>query len=136
MDLILDEAHPRQVTIPLEVICHILCFMSPRDIVRARRLGVSKQLHDVTYDSEIWKTVYANWSTRLPLPPGPFPSQSTQFLEHALVQSERLAQTWTSQPVKTISRVLPLEPDILPQDPVLWTVIRGRWLYLARKDEN
>ncbi|KAF9236739.1 hypothetical protein BU15DRAFT_63783 [Melanogaster broomeanus] len=126
MDFVLDEAHPRKVTIPLEVICHILCFMSPREIVRARR--ISKQLHDVTYDSEIWKTVYANWSTRLPLPAGPFPSQSTRFLEHTLVQSERLAQTWTSQPVKTISRV----PDRLnqmyyPRLHLLWTVVLGRW---------
>ncbi|KAF9232368.1 hypothetical protein BU15DRAFT_67530 [Melanogaster broomeanus] len=101
---------------PLELICHILSFLSPREIVRLRR--TSKQFHDITYNRAIWKTVYAN--APLLRPAGPFPYQSTQFLEHTLIHSERVAQTWTSQPVKTISRVL--EPKIPCEDP-RWTVL-------------
>ncbi|KIJ19574.1 hypothetical protein PAXINDRAFT_8059 [Paxillus involutus ATCC 200175] len=116
----LHDAHPRQVVLPVEVICQILGFLSPREIVRLRT--VSKQFRDIAYDAAIWKTVYTN--ARLPRPPGPFPSQSTQFLEHTLLQSERLAQTWTSCPVKVISRTLgPKLPSQLK-----WSVLDGRWL--------
>ncbi|KAF9243100.1 hypothetical protein BU15DRAFT_59973 [Melanogaster broomeanus] len=116
------DTQPRQVEFPVEVICHILCFMSPREIVRLRR--ISKQFRDITYDRAVWKSVYAN--ARFPRPPGPFAYQSTQFLEHTLVQSERLAQTWTSQPIKVISRTLvpPRFYSVQPQ----WTVLSGRWL--------
>ncbi|KAF9222220.1 hypothetical protein BS17DRAFT_768166 [Gyrodon lividus] len=98
----LYEAYPRQITFPVELICYILGFLGPREIVLLRR--ISKQFRDITYDATIWKTVYAN--ACLPRPPGPFPSQSSQFLEHTLVQSEQLAKTWTSHPIKIISRVL------------------------------
>ncbi|KAF9245403.1 hypothetical protein BU15DRAFT_59002 [Melanogaster broomeanus] len=117
----LSDTQPQQVAFPVEVICHILCFMSPREIVRLRR--ISKQFRDITYDRAIWNTVYAN--ARLPRLPGPFACQSTQFLEHTLVQSERLAQTWTSQPFKVISCTL--EPTGLRSGLDQWTVLSGRW---------
>ena len=47
--------------------------------------------------------MYTN--SRLPRPPGPFPWQSTQFLEHVLIHSARVSQTWTSQPISIVSRV-------------------------------
>ncbi|KAF8838228.1 hypothetical protein BDN67DRAFT_107343 [Paxillus ammoniavirescens] len=116
----LHDAHPPQAVFPVEVICQILGFLSPREIVRLRT--VSKQFRDITYDPAIWKSVYAN--ARLPRPPGPFPSQSTQFLEHTLLQSDRLAQTWTSCPVQVISWTLgPKLPSQLK-----WNVLDGRWL--------
>ncbi|KIJ19575.1 hypothetical protein PAXINDRAFT_96861 [Paxillus involutus ATCC 200175] len=117
----LHDAHPRLVTLPVEVICRILGFLSPREIICLRT--ISKQFRDITYDSAIWKTVYAN--ACLPHPPGPFPSQSTKFLEHTLLQSERLAQTWTSHPVKVISRVL--GPKLSMSQPE-WSVLDGKWL--------
>ncbi|KAF9238513.1 hypothetical protein BU15DRAFT_75210 [Melanogaster broomeanus] len=93
---------PRQVALPTEVICHFLLFLSPREIVRLGQ--ISKHFRDLVYDPVIWKALYA--TARLPRPPGPFPSQSVQFLAYNLVHSERLAETWTSQPVKVISRVV------------------------------
>ncbi|KAF8123242.1 hypothetical protein EV363DRAFT_1356662 [Boletus edulis] len=63
---------------PSEVISHILCFLSPRDVVRLR--VISKQFHDLSYDRALWRTLYRN--ARLPRPPGPFLSQSIQFFEH------------------------------------------------------
>ncbi|KAF9237129.1 hypothetical protein BU15DRAFT_63383 [Melanogaster broomeanus] len=85
---------------------------------------ISKQFRDVTYDPTIWKTVYA--SAPFPRPAGPFPYQSTQFLEHTLIQSERLAQIWTSQPVKATFRVL---APIRSHDSLhwQWNVLSGRW---------
>ncbi|KAF9237127.1 hypothetical protein BU15DRAFT_63381 [Melanogaster broomeanus] len=105
---------------PEEVICHILSFLSPREIVRLRR--TSKQFRDITYDPAIWRTAYAN--APLLRPAGPFPYQSTQFLENTLIHSERVAQTWTSQPIiKAISRVL--GPKVSCDS--LWKVLGGRW---------
>lgn len=49
----------------------------------------------------VWKTIYAN--ARLPRPPGPFPSQSTRFLEQTLIRSERLADCWTTRPIQAVS---------------------------------
>lgn len=49
----------------------------------------------------IWKTIYAN--ARLPRPPGPFPFQSTRFLEQTLLRSERLGEYWTTQPIQAVS---------------------------------
>ena len=65
------------------------------------RLQVSKQFYDLTYDHPTWRMLYKN--ARLPRPPGPFPSQSVQFLEHTLIESERLAHSWTTQPMRDIS---------------------------------
>ncbi|KAG6379434.1 hypothetical protein JVT61DRAFT_11904 [Boletus reticuloceps] len=87
--------------LPSEVISHILCFLSPRDVIRLR--VISKQFHDLSYDRALWRTLYRN--ARLPRPPGPFLSQSVQFFEHTLVQSERLADSWTTQPMEAVSAV-------------------------------
>ncbi|KAF8553689.1 hypothetical protein OG21DRAFT_1497572 [Imleria badia] len=106
--------------LPSEVICHILCFLSPRDIIRLRL--VSKQFYDLTYDLAIWKTLYTN--ARLPRPPGPFPSQTLQFLERTLVQSEWLAHSWTTQPMGDISSVGIRIPGA--SDPPI--IIYGKWL--------
>ncbi|KAF9237130.1 hypothetical protein BU15DRAFT_76238 [Melanogaster broomeanus] len=110
----------RQGDEPVEVICHILSFLSLREIVRLRR--TSKQFRDITYDPAIWKTVYAN--TPLLRPSGPFPYQSAQFLEHTLVQSAKLAQTWASHPVKAISRVVGPKTS---WDILQWSVLGGKW---------
>ncbi|KAF8553890.1 hypothetical protein OG21DRAFT_1497385 [Imleria badia] len=111
--------------LPSEVICHILCFLSPRVVILLRL--VSKQFNNLTYDLAIWRTLYAN--ARLPRPPGSFPSQSVHFLEHTLVESERLAHSWTTQPMEDISSVgIPYTaggsfyPKILPK------IVYGRWL--------
>ncbi|KAF9228255.1 hypothetical protein BS17DRAFT_330283 [Gyrodon lividus] len=117
----LHDTHPGQIAFPAEIICHILCFLSTREIIRLRR--ISKLFRDLTCDPALWKTLYAN--ARLPRPPGPFPSQSTQFLERTLVQSERLALTWASQPIKVTSR--DLVRTQLSASPPQWCVLCGRW---------
>ena len=83
---------------------------------------VSKQLHDLTYDLTIWRALYTN--ARLPRPPGPFPSQTLQFLERTLVQSERLAHSWTTQPMEDVSSVGIRIPGT--SDPPI--ILYGRWL--------
>ncbi|KAG6373529.1 hypothetical protein JVT61DRAFT_6171 [Boletus reticuloceps] len=107
--------------VPPEVISHILFFLSPQQVVRLR--VVSKQFHDITYGRAIWTTLYMN--APLPRPPGPFPSQTVQFLEHTLVQSERLAHSWTTQPMEDISSV-----GIRSHTSLLHfsSVVHGRWL--------
>ncbi|KAF9230083.1 hypothetical protein BU15DRAFT_69502 [Melanogaster broomeanus] len=90
-----------------------------------------KQVRDITYDPAIWKTVYAN--APLLRPSGPFPYQSTQFLEHTLIHSAKLAQTWTAQPVKAISRVVgpKISCGILQ-----WNVLGGKWFIWPRKQRK
>ncbi|KAG8215764.1 hypothetical protein J3R82DRAFT_7663 [Butyriboletus roseoflavus] len=89
------------VFFPYEIIFFILHFLKPREVIRLRL--VSKQFNSVTHDARLWRTLYA--SSRLPRPAGPFPWQSTQFLEHVLIHSARVSRTWTSQPISVVSRV-------------------------------
>ena len=84
---------------------------------------VSKQFHDLTCDPAIWKTLYAN--ARLPHPPGPFPCQTIRFLEHTLVESEWLANWWTSRPMREISREGIHYAECLICAP---KIFYGRWL--------
>ncbi|KAF8548843.1 hypothetical protein OG21DRAFT_668791 [Imleria badia] len=60
----------------------------------------------------------------LPRPPGPFPWQSTKFLQRTLVQSARLARRWTSQPINIISRYSLRVPSEIESSE--W--VGGRWL--------
>ncbi|KAH0827491.1 hypothetical protein J3R83DRAFT_4203, partial [Lanmaoa asiatica] len=56
----------------------------------------------ITYDGMLWKALSAN----APFPcPGPFPSQSDASVERTLVRSARLAQSWTTRPMRDISSV-------------------------------
>ncbi|KAG6374522.1 hypothetical protein JVT61DRAFT_4570 [Boletus reticuloceps] len=109
-----------QRILPPEVISHILSFLSPQEVVWLR--VVSKQFRDISYDRAIWTTLYRN--APLPRPPGPFPSQTVQFLERTLVQSERLAHSWTTQPMEEISSV-----GIRPHGALdFYAIVYGRWL--------
>ncbi|KAG9310817.1 hypothetical protein JVU11DRAFT_8670 [Chiua virens] len=106
--------------VPPEIICHVLCFLTPCDILRLR--AVSKQFRDITYTPSLWRTLYAN--ARLPRPPGPFYSQSVHLLERTLVKSERLAQSWTAQPMEyTSSSEVPLR-----RSPTSLRIINNQWL--------
>jgi hypothetical protein len=95
---------------------------SPSLVTSANTGQVSKQFYDLTYDHAIWKTLYTN--ARLPRPPGPFPSQTIQFLERTLVQSERLAHSWTTQPMGAISSI----ESGYTHFPVPPKIIYGKWL--------
>ena len=69
-----------------------------------------------------------------PRPPGPFPSQSNASLERNLIKSARLAQSWTTRPIRDISCV----KTELKGEPTISTprLIHGRWLVtceLARR---
>ncbi|KAF8121086.1 hypothetical protein EV363DRAFT_1366835 [Boletus edulis] len=108
-------------TLPLEIISRILCFLGARDVVKSRL--VSKLFHGITYDSVIWKTIYAN--ARFPRPPGPFSFQSTRFLEQTLIRSERLEECWTTQPMQAVSSTqIRLQGSALGQP----RIIDARWL--------
>ncbi|KAF8446155.1 hypothetical protein L210DRAFT_2960471 [Boletus edulis BED1] len=84
---------------------------------------ISNQFYDITYDRAIRTTFYRN--ARLPRPPGPFPSQAVQFLDHTLVQSERLAHSWTTQPMEDISSVA-IRSDVLPLLD-FYAIVYGKW---------
>ncbi|KAF8557572.1 hypothetical protein OG21DRAFT_224619 [Imleria badia] len=65
-------------------------------------------------------------------PPGPFPSQSTASLERALIQSTRLAQSWTTPCLRAVSHVeIPFygEPKVRFNKIEL---IGGRWLIVCQ----
>ncbi|KAF8550217.1 hypothetical protein OG21DRAFT_1499923 [Imleria badia] len=86
---------------PAETVCHILRYSSPRDVVRWR--AVSRWFCAITYDASIWRYLYTN--SCLPRQPGPFPFQSTAYLEQALLRTERLAQSWMTRPMRDVSHV-------------------------------
>jgi hypothetical protein len=67
--------------------------------------------------------LYVN--ARLPRPPGPFPSQSVQFLQRTLLKSDRLSLSWTNQRMRGIS-CLEIEPYSFPLH--FPKVVDGRWL--------
>ncbi|KAF9237529.1 hypothetical protein BU15DRAFT_63086 [Melanogaster broomeanus] len=135
-----SNSYSQPLPLPVEVICNILSFLDPYEIVCLRvvrpsfdsigiallistsnlNAKVSKQFRDFTHDTQLWRTVYVN--ARLPRPPGPFPSQSTAFLESTLLHSEQLSRKWTSKPVKITARVLPAE------NPLQWALLFGRWI--------
>ncbi|KAF8555899.1 hypothetical protein OG21DRAFT_1495922 [Imleria badia] len=71
------------------------------DVVRWR--AVSRWFCAITYDASIWRCLYTN--SCLPRPPGPFPFQSTTYLEKALLRTERLTQSWMTQPMRDVSHV-------------------------------
>ncbi|KAF8449357.1 hypothetical protein L210DRAFT_2661149 [Boletus edulis BED1] len=113
--------------LPVEITYQILILLDPHELIHLQR--VSKQFHAIINDSTLWRTVYAG--AHLPRPPGPFPWQSTDFLRRTLVQSARLAQRWTSQPIRILSRhSLPLAY----YDDCRW--VCGRWLILRESTKQ
>ena len=131
----------KNVPLADELVCRILLFLSPREILRLRPVcsflvpcralrilppQVSKYFDDITRDRQLWVTLYAN--ACLPRPPGPFEWQSTLFLERTLVSSERTSLTWTSPPtLNTVARIQ--GPRFTPQgssDMPSWHFVLGR----------
>lgn len=84
---------------------------------------VSKWFSAITYDHSIWRCLYA--SSCLPRPPGPFSFQSTAYLEQALVRAERLAQSWTTQPMRDASYI-ELQIEQQPRSHI--ELLGGRWI--------
>ncbi|KAF8549339.1 hypothetical protein OG21DRAFT_1515339 [Imleria badia] len=101
---------------PAETVCNILRYSGPRDVVRWR--AVSKWFRDITYDASIWKYLYAN--SCLPRPSGPFPFQSTAYLEQALLRTERL-----TRPMRDLSHV---ELRVVQQPKGRVKLLGGRFL--------
>ncbi|KAF8557161.1 hypothetical protein OG21DRAFT_1494932 [Imleria badia] len=108
-------------TFPAETVCHILRYSSPKDVVRWR--AVSKWFCAITYEASIWRYLYTN--SCLPRPPGPFPFQSTTYLEQALLRTERLAWSWMTRPMRDVSHV---ELRIEQQPRGYITLLGGRFL--------
>ena len=120
------------------MIQRIFSFLSPCEIVRLRQVSllrlpssdfqpdcqVSKQFCDITHNSSLWIERYTNGG--LLLPPGPFPSQSTRYLERTLVQSDLISRTWTSQPLQMRSRTLTSWKQRTTRD-LSRTMVFGRW---------
>ena len=78
----------------------------------------------ITHDPEIWKAFCVN--APFLRPPGPFP---TVPFERAFVQSARLAQTWTTQGLRTVSRVSVPFDGWVTKDLHL---VGGRWLVVCQ----
>ncbi|KAH0834235.1 hypothetical protein J3R83DRAFT_11552 [Lanmaoa asiatica] len=112
--------------LPLETIYHILRFVGPQDLIRLQT--VSKFFRAIIQDPALWRTIYS--TTRLPLPPGPFPWQSIRFLQRTLVHSARLANTWTTEPLTLISCKTYTGPPWIGDDRFQW--VRGRWLIVSK----
>ena len=98
------------------------------DILGAPLSQVSKGFCTIAYDPELWKALYAN--ARFLRPPGPFPTVS---FERAFVQSARLAQSWTTQSLRTISSVSVPFDGWLAGDGHL---IGGRWYLVCQKNRR
>lgn len=89
---------------------------------------MSKFFQAIIRDPAVWRTVYS--TTRLPLPPGPFPWQSIHFLQRALVYSARLASTWITDPLTRISTKTFTGPRAVEHDRFRW--VSGRWLLVSK----
>jgi len=114
-----------QCIFPTEVVCEILSYTSPLDVVRWR--AVSRWFCTITRDPELWKALYAN--AHFLRPPGPFPTIS---FERAFVQSARLARSWTTQSLRTVSSVsVPFDgsPEVLH-------LVGGRWLVVCQSNRR
>jgi hypothetical protein len=134
-----------QCIFPTELIREILSYTSPLDVVRWRTVTcfpsaklrvaltylvsfpsaqVSKWFCAITHDPEIWKALYAN--APFLRSPGPFPTVS---FERAFVQSARLAQSWTTQRLRTVSCVSVPFDGCVTDDLHL---VGGRWLVMCQ----
>ncbi|KAF8126277.1 hypothetical protein EV363DRAFT_1174348 [Boletus edulis] len=110
---------------PAELVTEILCYTSPLDVVRWR--AVSKWFSTITHDPAIWKALYLN--ACFLRPPGPFP---TVPFEDALAKSTRLAQSWTTQGLRTMSRVrVPFDGWVTKHR----HLVGGRWLVVCQADQ-
>ncbi|KAF8554425.1 hypothetical protein OG21DRAFT_1095400 [Imleria badia] len=110
------------MNLPVEMIQHIFSFLTSCEVVRLRQ--VSKKFRDITHNRALWRVIYAN--ARLLLPRGPFPWQSTQYLERTLLESELISKTWTSQPLKQLSRTS-TSWKLEQGRGILWSMVFGRW---------
>ena len=134
-----------QCIFPTELICEILSYTSPLDVVRWRTVSlfslggmrvavsyslsplsgkVSKWVCAISHDPEIWKALYVN--APFLRPSGPF---HTVSFERAFVQSARLAQSWTTQRLRTVSRVSVPFDGCVKGDRHL---VGGRWLIVCQ----
>ena len=133
-----------QCIFPTELIHRILSCTSPLDVVRWRMvslfplaesrvaltysvsppLQVSKWFCTITHNPEIWKDLYTN--APFLRPPIPFPSVS---FERAFVQSARLAQSWTTQCLQTVSYVSVPFDGWVSED---FHLVYGRWLVVCQ----
>jgi len=114
-----------QCIFPAELIGQILYRMDPLDVVRLRT--VSKWFRTLTYDRVLWTNMYAD--APYPRPPGPFPSQSIASLERNLVKSARLAQSWTTRPMRDVSCIkINLEGETTMRSTPAPKLLHGRWL--------
>ncbi|KAF8554039.1 hypothetical protein OG21DRAFT_1509348 [Imleria badia] len=114
------------IALPAETIYHILRFLGPQDLIRLQ--AVCKLFQAIIYDPAVWRTLYC--TARLPLPPGPFPWQTTRFLQRALVHSARLARAWTTEPLTLISKKVFTGPRSIEDDRFKW--VCGRWLIVSK----
>ena len=89
---------------------------------------VSKGFCTIAHDPKLWKALYAN--ARFLRPPGPFPTVS---FERAFVKSARLAQSWTTQSLRTVSSMSVPFDGWLAEDGHL---IGGRWYLVCSEDQQ
>lgn len=86
---------------------------------------VSKGFRDITHHPAIWKALYYDVSFMRPF--RPFPSTS---FESALVKSAQLAQSWTSKPLRRVSRVnIPFRGNLADT----FRLIGGRWFIACQR---
>ncbi|KAG9311102.1 hypothetical protein JVU11DRAFT_9011 [Chiua virens] len=111
--------------LPVELIIRILCYLEPRDMIQWRT--VSHGFYAISYDTSLWKSLYKN--AAFLCPPGPYPSQSIASLERTLVKSARLAQSWTTRPMRRVSLVEIPTGNLRPP----LKLICGRWLIVCHK---
>ncbi|KAN0094636.1 hypothetical protein V8E55_002923 [Tylopilus felleus] len=116
---------PRQCTLPTELVYKILCYTDLRDIIRWRT--VSKWFRAITQDPALWNAQYENLPfVRSILPPGTFPSQSTDSSERAIIR-------WPDwHMLSHVERPFLGEPPKYPNN----ILIAGKWLLVCQLDRR
>ncbi|KAF8121107.1 hypothetical protein EV363DRAFT_1589108 [Boletus edulis] len=115
-----------QCILPAELVIEILCYTSSLDVVRWRT--VSKWFCTLTHDPTVWKALYVN--APFLRPRGPCP---TVAFEDAFAKSERLEKSWTTEELRTGSRVrIPFEGRVTKHR----HLVGGRWLVVCQADRR
>ncbi|KAF8556469.1 hypothetical protein OG21DRAFT_1506574 [Imleria badia] len=123
------------IQLPIEILHGICYYLDIPDILRLRR--VSRYLHRVSHDRDIWSDAYRN--AEFFHPPGPFLSQSAHDLENVLISSFRVDRNirWggrTAQEERSILKLRVKEVLCTGLHPCV-SLVFGRFLLIAFSEE-
>jgi len=111
--------------LPFDVLCSIVAETDIYDVVSLRQ--VSRRLRDITYESALWRCIYA--ASYLPRPHRLPPFQPRQLIERALMKTARASRNIFAKPPVASSFSIPVGRGNTFQ------LLRGRYLISSSHTE-